>query len=120
MDGINATTGKRLGGIAHLRQSITDLLNTRQGSRVMTRTYGCRLFDLIDAPMNQATIADIRAAVAECLAGVNPRTGQTWEPRFRLEKVSVVTASPGRVEFDLIGEYLPDGQVVTLDGIKVQ
>lgn len=120
MNGTNAITGKRLGGIAHLRQSITDLLTTRLGSRVMTRTYGSGLFDLIDAPMNQATIADIRATVAEALAGINPRTGQRWEPRFRLEKVAVVAAAPGHVEFDLTGEYLPDGQVITLDGISVQ
>lgn len=119
MDGINALTGKRLSGLAHLRQSITDILTTPLGSRVMTRTYGSRLFNLIDAPMNQQTIAELRAAVAEALNGTNPRDGQPWEPRFKLTRVAVVAASPGRVEFDLTGEYLPDGQVVTLDGIVV-
>lgn len=120
MDGINALTGKRLGGLAHLRQSITDILTTRKGSRCMTRTYGGGLFDLIDAPMNSENVSRIRAAVAEALAAKNPRTGRPWEPRFKLQKVAVVSAAPGVLVLDLTGEYLPDGKTVTLDGITVK
>lgn len=112
MEGISAQDGKKLGGLAHLRQSIRDILTTPKGSRVMRREYGSDLFKLIDAPTNQATIAAIRAATAEALA--------RWEPRFKLTKVQIVTASTGTVTMDLTGEYLPNGQVVTLDGIVVQ
>lgn len=112
MDGIDATNGKSLGGIAHLRQSIRDILTTPIGSRVMRRDYGSRLFQLVDAPMNRDTIMDLYAATAEAI--------RRWEPRFGLTKVQIVAAQPGRVELDLTGDYLPDGQPITLDGIVIQ
>lgn len=112
MNGINAENGKRLRGIEHLRQSIRDILTTPIGSRVMRREYGSRLFQLIDAPTNQETITDIYAATAEAIA--------RWEPRFQVTQVKIAHAQPGRVEMDLAGNYLPNGQVITLDGIVIQ
>jgi len=111
MIGIAANTGKRLGGLDHLRQSVRDILTTPIGSRVMRREYGSRLFDLIDAPMNRATILDIYAAVADAL--------ERWEPRFRLREVVATDARPGHVTLTLTGELLIDGREVTLDGIVV-
>lgn len=112
MEGINASTGKRLDGLAHLRQSIRDILTTPIGSRVMRREYGSRLFQLVDAPLNRSTILDLYAATAEALL--------RWEPRFRLIETRIANTAGGVVELDLTGEYLPDGKVVTLDGIKVK
>jgi len=37
MTGIDASTGKALGGIAHVRQSVRDILTTPLGTRVMRR-----------------------------------------------------------------------------------
>lgn len=111
MNGIDATTGKRLSGLDHLRQSIRDILRTPIGSRVMRRDYGSRLFQLIDAPMNRSTLLDLYAATAEALA--------TWEPRIRVDMVQATSAEPGRVVLDISGEYLPDGQQITIDGIVV-
>ncbi|MBD3768115.1 MAG: GPW/gp25 family protein [Gammaproteobacteria bacterium] len=51
MLGINAQTGKPLSGIDHLRQSISDILTTRVGTRVMRRDYGSQLPELADNPM---------------------------------------------------------------------
>lgn len=112
MEGIDATTGKRLGGLDHLRQSIRDILTTPIGSRVMRREYGSRLYKLIDAPMNRSTLLDLYAATAEAL--------ERWEPRFRLASIHATAAEPGRVVLELTGEYLPDGQTITLDGVVVQ
>lgn len=111
MQGINATTGKRISGINHLRQSIRDILTTPIGSRVMRREYGSRLMELVDAPMNRGTLLQIYAATAEAIS--------RWEPRFRLMQVRAETAEPGRVVLELTGEYLLNGQVITLDGIEV-
>ncbi|WP_290876948.1 GPW/gp25 family protein [Aquabacterium sp.] len=111
MDGFNASNGTLLTGIAHLRQSIRDILTTPLGSRVMRRDYGSDLPRLVDAPINKSTIMDIYAATADALA--------KWEPRFKLTKCTIVTAAPGTVTLDLTGEYLPDGKEVTLDGIEV-
>ena len=112
MDGINVSTGKRLAGIAHLRQSIRDILTTPKGARVMRRDYGSDLPRLVDAPMNAQTFMKIYAATHEAI--------KRWEPRFLLEQTRIVTAAPGRIELDLIGMYMPNGEPVTLDGIEIK
>jgi phage baseplate assembly protein W len=81
MIGTDATTGKPLEGIAHLRQSIADILTTPLASRVMRRTYGSLLMELIDQPFNGATMVRLYAAVAEAL--------MRWEPRLRVSRVSI-------------------------------
>ena len=112
MNGTSSITGKPLSGLDHLRQSIRDILTTPIGSRVMRRDYGSRLYQLVDAPMNRSTLLEIYAATAEAIA--------KWEPRFRLQKVTASTAAPGHVTLDMTGQYLPDGRVVTLDGVEVR
>ena len=110
MQGMNNTTGKALVGIAHLRQSITDILTTPIGSRVQRRTYGSRLFELIDQPANPATLINIYAAVAEAL--------DTWEPRLLLTHIALENVGEdGRSNLSLEGVYLPDGVAVNLEGI---
>lgn len=111
MDGVNAATGKRVGGIDHLRQSVRDILTTPVGTRVMRRDYGSRLYELVDAPLNRATVLQLYAATAKAI--------RRWEPRFKLTKISVASAVPGRVQLDLTGNYLPDGTEVTVDGVVV-
>lgn len=111
MNGTSSSTGKRLSGIAHLRQSIRDILTTPIGSRVMRRDYGSRLYQLVDAPTNRATLLDMYAATAEALA--------TWEPRIAVQQVTASEVEKGRVVLSLTGEYLPDGEQVTIDGIEV-
>lgn len=112
MNGTSATTGRHLAGIEHLRQSVRDILCTPIGSRVMRRDYGSRLFQLIDAPVNRATLMQIYAATIEALA--------RWEPRIRVEQVRAATAAPGRLSLDISGTYVPDGRPLLLDGIEVR
>lgn len=110
MIGINNSTGKALGGLDHLKQSVRDILLTPLGTRVMRRDYGSRLFELIDAPMNSQTIIEIIAATAEALA--------KWEPRIVVERVVLdAGAESGRIALTLYGKYRPDGKPITLDGI---
>lgn len=112
MNGTDATTGKRLAGIAHLRQSVRDILTTAIGSRVMRREYGSQIPQLIDAPLNRSTILDLYAATADAL--------KRWEPRLRLTSVRASQATPGVVTLDITGLYIPDGNIVTIDGIQVR
>lgn len=111
MNGINSTTGKALSGIAHLQQSIVDILTTPIGSRVMRRDYGSDLFKLIDSPMNRAGLMNIYAATARALA--------RWEPRISLTSVVAASAVPGQIVLDLTGIYLPDGTPVQINGVVV-
>lgn len=111
MIGINKNNGKALSGLAHLRQSITDILTTPKGSRVMRREYGSRLFELIDAPLNSTTVIQLYAATAQAL--------DEWEPRFKLHSTSVNSIVEGKVTLDLVGEYINEGKTITLEGIMI-
>lgn len=112
MRGVDASTGKAIDGIDHFRQSVREILTTPIGSRIMRRTFGSRLFKLIDAPTNQSLRMDLVAATADALA--------RWEPRMRLQKVEVTMPSPGAVVLDVTGIYLPEGRVITISGIEVR
>ena len=110
MTGIDASTGKALGGIAHLRQSVRDILATPVGSRVLLRSYGSRLFELADRPATPALLARIQAEAAGALA--------RWEPRLRLRRIRAERLSGGRVTLSLEGIRLPDGRPLRL-GLEV-
>ena len=115
MPGTNNQNGKDLTGLAHLRQSVRDILTTPIGTRVMRREYGSRLFELLDAPLTPGTLTEIYAAAAEALA--------RWEPRLRVERIKAHEASSsdaaGRVSIDLEGVYLPDGETVRIEGLVI-
>jgi phage baseplate assembly protein W len=94
----------------HLKQSIRDILTTPLGTRVMRREYGSRLFELIDAPINAATIIDIVSATSDALA--------KWEPRIVVERVQIDDANEtGKLALTISAKYLPDGQSIKLEGI---
>lgn len=111
MEGMNARTGRSISGINHLRQSLSEILTTPIGTRVMRRDFGSRLYELVDAPMNNATLLDLYSATAEALV--------RWEPRFRLTRIQVSEARPGHVTLRLQGEYRPTQEPVDLDGVEV-
>ena len=90
-----------------MAQSISDILSTPKGSRVMRRDYGSDLPRLLDAPMNGETQVDVFAAAAEALA--------LWEPRMRLIRVSIAAATAGKVDLLLVGETLAGQTELTLN-----
>lgn len=95
MSGINKVNGKSITGLEHIKQSIADILTTPLGSRVMRRTYGSAAADLIDQPLNPATLLQLYSASVIAIA--------EWEPRVRLERITRVldTHSPGRIEIHI-------------------
>ncbi|WP_031485582.1 GPW/gp25 family protein [Maridesulfovibrio frigidus] len=112
MKGVCAVTGKHVEGLTHLRQSITDILTTPIGSRIMRRTYGSRLFKLVDRPYSSDLLVEYYSAVAEAL--------KKWEPRYKLTSVIVESLnSAGEIIINLVGKYLPEGKEITLDGIVI-
>lgn len=94
MTGISRKNGESLKALAHIRQSVRDIITTPIGSRVMRRDYGSRLPELIDMPQNEATLMQCYAAVVMAVT--------RWEPRIR---VSTVTRriDEGRVVFEIKG-----------------
>lgn len=109
MPGMNATTGRQLNDIEHLRQSVTDILTTPIGSRVMRRDYGSLLPELIDKPLNGATA--LRAYSATVIALMK------WEPRLRIERISrsVSEAHPSRLLLTLHATRTDNGEAIALD-----
>ena len=77
----------------------------------MRRTYGSEIFNLIDAPANRETALDIMAATIDAL--------RKWEPRIYPQQVRVETFAPGHLTIGLTALYIPDGKIVTLDGIAI-
>ncbi|MNM57510.1 Lysozyme [compost metagenome] len=62
MMGMHAATGRSLTGLAHLRQSVADIITTPIGSRIRRRRYGSEVPELIDQPLNSATLLLDRTA----------------------------------------------------------
>lgn len=109
--GMDRNTGAAIDGIDHLRQSITDILTTPLGSRVMRREYGSRLFRLLDQPLNQATLVQLYAATVEALS--------RWEPRLEITAVRVDDATAaGRLSLRIEGNF--QGVPVTIDRLALE
>lgn len=71
--GMNSQTGRAISEIEHIRQSVTDILLTPRGSRVMRRDYGSDLPDLIDQPQNLTLQLKISSATYSALRKYEPR-----------------------------------------------
>lgn len=104
MIGMDRRTGKPLSGLAHLRQSIEDILTTPIGSRRMRPEYGSSLRRYVDLPVNEGWKSAVQAEVARALG--------RWEPRLRLERVKVVSVVGGQITLQLSGAYLGDSTVL--------
>lgn len=109
MPGMSRQTGAALDDLAHIRQSIADILTTPIGSRVMRRDYGSELPELIDQPLNGVTL--LRAYSATILALLR------WEPRIKVRAITrlVHTDRPGAVTLSLEAVRVDSGEAVTLD-----
>lgn len=103
MRGMSRFTGRSLGGDAHLRQSVADILATPLGSRVMRRDYGSILHELVDQPDNARTRMRLFAATAVALL--------RWEQRLRLTRIAIALLAPGSLEMTLEGERTDTGTV---------
>ena len=109
MRGMNRHSGEVIEGVAHLHQSVRDILETPIGSRVMNREYGSRLFELLDEPTDQRFTVEVFQAVAEAI--------RRWEPRFALERIALVEMRDNGPVFDLYGVDLETGRGVVLEGV---
>ncbi|MDQ0250956.1 phage baseplate assembly protein W [Sphingomonas kyeonggiensis] len=108
-------TGKRLSGLEHLAQSITDILTTPIGSRLMRRDYGSAVFELIDQAMNALGRLRLIAAIADAI--------RRWEPRIRLTRVTLTGEAAefagGRFGVDLEGELTEAAGVTGLARLSI-
>lgn len=100
LTGLNRATGQPLSGYEHLKQSITDILTTPVGSRVMRPEYGSHLPRMVDLPVNKGWISAVQAEIARSIG--------RWEPRLKLSRVNVQSVIDGRVNMVIYGDYQGD------------
>jgi len=79
-------------GMAHLRQAVFVILTTRKGERLMRPWFGSDLWRWLDMPINQATLAGMRAEIFDAV---------DQEPRLTLTKIVISSEVPGWLRFDL-------------------
>ncbi|QGW77755.1 phage baseplate protein [Pseudomonas alkylphenolica] len=104
MIGMDRHTGQCVSGLAHLRQSIEDILTTPVGSRRMRPEYGSQLRRYVDLPVNEGWKSAVQAEVARSLG--------RWEPRLKLERVRVTAVVGGQITLQLTGQYLGDSAII--------
>lgn len=95
MPGMNDHNGTAIDGMAHIHQSVADILTTPIGTRVMRRDYGSLIPELIDQPLTDANFLRLYAATVIAIT--------RWEPRIRVERVRhhLNTGQPGRAELTI-------------------
>lgn len=107
MAGIDAVKGTVLDELADIRQSISDIITTPVGSRVMRRAYGSHVFDLIDAPGTDLGAIRMVAAAADAIA--------RWEPRVRMKSARLVAALDGSAVLTVACVVKASGLTITAD-----
>ncbi|MGS0740443.1 GPW/gp25 family protein [Glaciimonas sp. GG7] len=95
MTGMHRSNGRALSGLAHIRQSLADILTTPIGSRLMRRSYGSEVPELIDQPLHGATILRIYAATVHAV--------RLWEPRIALTGLQLERDQYGKATLILDG-----------------
>jgi hypothetical protein len=90
-------------GPEKVRQAILIVLETEPGERLMRPAFGCGLRRFLMKPNTTATHALIQREVARALAA--------WEPRIRLESVTVTAGEdPALVLVDIAYVHVLDGR----------
>jgi phage baseplate assembly protein W len=95
-------TGAPLTDWNHVQQSVRNILTTPIGARVMRRTFGSNLPDLVDAKITRRNVLAVYSAAAVAI--------ESWEPRFRMRFGQLKRAeATGLIELAIFGTYYPYG-----------
>ncbi len=104
---MNRETGAAISTVEHIAQSISDILTTRLGTRVMRREYGSLLPELVDHPFNDLTRLRVYAATVMAL--------MRWETRISLSRVQFTGANlQGQAVLDLEGRVIDTNETLNL------
>ena len=104
---MNRETGSAIGTLDHITQSMTDVLTTRIGTRVMRREYGSLLPELVDHPFNDVTRLRVYSGAVMAL--------MRWEPRVSLSRVQFLGATlQGESVLDIEGSVVDSNETFSL------
>lgn len=100
MAGIDAQTGKRIDGFAHVEQSLGKIITTMIGERVMHEWVGNPGTKLLGENAVERTVlawVTIIYALTEL-----------FEPRFKIRRFALNDIDrPGAADFSIVGDYRP-------------
>lgn len=113
MQGLDRNTGRAILGDDYLIDRIQSCLSMRQGTHPMRRLKGSRLPSLLDRPLNDSTLFEIKLAAIDALS--HPDNGLT---DLIVKKVSISHVDSGVVALDVVIEQ--SGMVKNLTGIQVR
>ena len=111
MTGMNNSTGRAACDVAHIRQSVRDILTTPIGSRAMRRDYGSLIPELIDQPANPATRLRLMSASVSALV--------KWEPRIRIASVRLAVDANGTTVVDIEADRVDGPRRESLGTVSV-
>ena len=104
---MNRVVGLRITDeLESIRQSITDILTTPIGSRLMRREYGSLLYELIDQPINDVLILKCYSVIYSALL--------RWEPRININQINIFSIEGSRMQISLDADLVQQNQPVNL------
>lgn len=109
--GMNRDTGRTISDAEHISQSVTDIITTPIGSRVMRRNYGSYVPHLLDSPQNAVTRMRLIAATVMALT--------EFEPRIRVRKIEIYANKGGAVLMTVYADRADTGEMLTLENLRV-
>lgn len=109
--GLNSVTGRAITDLAHIWQSIRDILTTPVGSRVMRRPYGSEVPMLIDQPLNDVTRLRVMSASVAAIV--------KWEPRVQVKAAAFVVDGAGAMAVVLEADRIDGARNMPLGKLSV-
>ena len=104
---INKKSGQTISTVQEsIQQAIEDIITTPIGSRVMRRTYGSLIFELIDQSINDALILKCYSAIYTAVS--------TWENRIDISQIKASGVDGTGLVFDIEVVYKTTGQEMNL------
>lgn len=89
-----------------IQLSVEDIVTTPIGSRVMRRSYGSLLFELLDQPINDVLVLKCYSAIYTAIS--------TWENRINISQITFSSVEGNGLVFDIEGVYKNSGQEMNL------
>jgi len=95
--GIDRQTGKPITGLAYLRDRMASCFSMRLGTHPMRRLKGSRIPELLDRPLNKATLFELQIAAMDALS-----SAQNGFADLQVLRTSVEVVSAGKVAFSVL------------------
>lgn len=109
--GIDARTGRIIGGRAHLAQSLAKIWMTRIGERVMLLDFGTDLRSHLAEDVTGALALEIYDDLTTAV--------QRWEPEYRAVEMQLVNLTRiGGLGLRHAGLYFPEGRLGNVDLVE--